>query len=299
MSVANGEADASAGLLDSKTALQPFLEIMSDSSSSSNLSTVRSLALKILSHPQIFCGFDEFKSRCRLEDASSLMNTLDLFSFGTLKDYYTQSNDNKDYYLPLNEPALAKLSQLTVLTCIQEACMQGETSISYDSLAEALGSTAMQDEPIRDTEDVLIRCVYSNVLRGKLCQKTKSFGWTGETLPVVLSRDVASTSLPGLLSALEGLGQRLLESQASVADAQEQVTDNLSKTAEYWTSSLQDQKKYVDDKGSGMRFGGDRQIPGSSSSGSASASIDLRRSSKRSRGGMAGSFLADTSGYRR
>jgi len=297
MSTANGEADASTGLLNSNTALQPFLDILSDSSSSSNLSTVRSLALKILAHPQIFCGFDEFKSRCRLEDAAArLMNTLNLFSFGTLKDYYAQSND-KDYYLPLNEPALAKLGQLTILTCIQEACMQGETSISYDALAEALGSSAMQDEDIRDTEDVLIRCVYSNVLKGKLCQKTKSFGWTGETLPVVLSRDVAPSSLSGLLSALEGLGQRLQESQTSVAEAQEQVTDNLSKTAEYWTTSLQEQKKYLDDKGTGMRFGGARQMPGSSSS--ASASIDLRRSSKRSRGGRAGSFLADTSGYRR
>mmetsp|Transcript_17557 Transcript_17557/g.36194 ORF Transcript_17557/g.36194 Transcript_17557/m.36194 type:complete len:292 (+) Transcript_17557:147-1022(+) len=285
----NGEADASTGLLDSDAFLKPFVDILEDSSSRRNLSTVRSLVLKILAHPQIFTGFDEFKSRCQIEDGS-IRNTLDLFSFGTLKDYYANQSDNKDYYLPLNDTALVKLSQLTVVTCIQEACLQGETSISYDALAESLGS--MQDESIRDTEDVLIKCVYSNILKGELCQKTKSFGWTGERLPVVLSRDVAPSSLSGLLEALEGLGQRLEESQTSVSHAQEQVTENLQTTAEYWTNSLQNQKKFMDEKGSSRLL--TRQVPGSSS-----ASLNPRRSSKRSRGGMAGSsFPADASGYR-
>jgi hypothetical protein len=339
MSSANGDAETTTGLLDSDSFMRPFLDILKDSSSSSsmNISTVRSLALKVFAHPQIFCGFDEFKSSCLLllegdsggsGASQSLFHTLDLFSFGTLKDYTNRTE--KDYYLPLNEPALAKLSQLTVLTCIQTACFHGETSISYDSLAEALGSAssagAMQEEGSmannRDIEDVLVRCVYADVLKGKLCQKTRSFGWRGERLPVVLSRDVSPDRIPDLLLALEGLGQRLEESGKDVAEAQEHVTQGLEETAQFWMS-LQSQKKLSlgggDAKGSvgvgvpsGVGqprfFAGGRQGPGGFAgpsgsgptfgTGASQGMNNPRRSSKRSRGGMAGSFLADTSGFR-
>ena len=267
----------------------------------------------------------------------SLFNTLDLFSFGTSKVYAKYQQMDKEYYLPLNEPALAKLSQLSVLTCIQQACFNGETSISYDSLAETLGSSslpAMQEDGsssssttlmanIRDIEAVLIRCLYVNVLKGKLCQKTRSFSWRGERLPVVLARDVSPGHILDLLSALEGLGQRLEESGKDVAKAQEQVTQGLEKTAEYWIS-VQSQKKIslveIHTKGTGSGgassgggqsssrfFGGGRQGPGtilgqgstgSGAPGSGSQGINSRRSSKRSRGGMAGNFPTDAAGFR-
>jgi len=351
--IANGETENAAELLDSDAFMRQFLDILKDSSSSSmNLSTVRSLALKIFAHPQIFCGFDEFKSRCLPlllpqgensshsgSPSSSLFNTLDLFSFGTLKDYtnHPQQTDDDEYYLPLNEPALAKLSQLSVLTCIQQACFNGETSISYDALVEALGSStssavAMQEDGAssspttsmmantRDIEDVLIRCLYANVLKGKLCQKTRSFAWRGERLPVVLSRDVSPDQISDLLSALEGLGQRLEESGKDVAEAQEQVTQGLDETAQYWMS-VQSQKKISLDethtKGTGggsssgggqssSRFyGGGRQDSGAfpgqghtTGSSGAQGINNPRRSSKRSRGGMAGNFLSDAAGFR-
>jgi len=351
MSTAGGETENATGLLDSDASMRPFLDILKDSSSSSmNLSTVRSLALKIFAHPQIFCGFDEFKSLClplllsqgdnssySSSPSRSLLNTLDLFSFGTLKDYTNHQQTDKEYYLPLNEPALAKLSQLSVLTCIQRACFDGETSISYDSLVEALESTsvaAMQEDGasfsstttmanIREIEDVLIRCLYANVLKGKLCQKSRSFGWRGERLPVVLSRDVSPEQISDLLSAVEGLGQRLAESGNDVGKAQEQVTQGLEETAHYWISVQSKKKMSLDEihtKGtdgggtfsegghlSSRFFGGGRQAPGafsgqgstdSAGPGSGSQGINPRRSSKRSRGGMAGNFLTDAAGFR-
>lgn len=342
--VANGETENATELLDSDAFMRQFLDILKDSSSSSmNLSTVRSLALKIFAHPQIFCGFDEFKSRCLPlllpqgensshsgSPSSSLFNTLDLFSFGTLKEYTNKnhSQTDEDYYLPLNEPALAKLSQLSVLTCIQQACFNGETFISYDALVEALGSTssaaAMQEDGAsssptsmmantRDIEDVLIRCLYANVLKGKLCQKTRSFGWRGERLPVVLSRDVSPEQISDLLSALEGLGRRLEESGKDVAEAQEQVTQGLEETAQYWISVQSQKKTSLDEthnRGTGSGgasigggqsssrfYGGGRQDPGAPRSGSQGIN-NPRRSSKRSRGGMAGNFLSDAAGFR-
>ena len=287
----NGEAETTTGLLDSSASLKPFLDILGSSNSAKvNFSTVRSMALKIFAHPQIFTGFDEFKSRCAsllTEDSASasLFRTLDLFSFGTLKDYNDQAG--KDYYLPLNEPALAKLGQLTVLTCIQEACFRGETSVSYDVLAEALGSAsavAMQEDgaasaSVRETEAVLIRCVYSNVLRGKLCQKTKSFGWKGEQLPIVLSRDVASESVAGLLSALQGLGQRLEQSQQDVGNAQGEVTNSLQSTADHW-NALEAQKKIPMDDG---KVSASSLLGRGSVGNTLGGSLNPRRSSKRSR----------------
>ena len=329
MSTAKSEADATTGLLDTDAAMRPFLDILKDGSSSNmNLSTVRSLALKTFAHPHIICGFDEFKSSCSpllLPQAknspnysdggphSSLFNTLDLFSFGTLSDYNIHQKAGSEYYLPLNEQALRKLSQLTVLSCIQEACLNGNTSISYDSLTKPLGLT----EDIRVVEDILIRCLYANVLKGKLCQKNRSFGWRGECLPVVSSRDVPPTQISNLLSALQGLEQRLEESQNDVTDAQEQVTQGLEGTAQYWKSIHSQEKALLDEflskggnskggMGGGERpsslasllFDGGRQVSGGLMGHGSTGGSDAakgRRSSKRSRGGPAGK---DAPGYR-
>lgn len=325
----SGETDTSGGLLDTDAAMRPFLDILKDGSSSNmNISTVRSLALKSLAHPHIFSGFDEFKSHCLQflspatgsHASNSLFHTLDLFSFGSLKDYKEEEQADEKF-LPLNEACLTKLSQLTVLTCIQQACHKGEIRISYDYLAEALGlaSVAMEDgspaaaTAIRDVEDVLIRCLYANVLKGKLCQRTCSFGWQGESLPVVSSRDVSSTQIPNLLAALQGLSHRLEESRKDVAIAQKQVTQGLEDSAQYW-KAVQDQHKTGKDKShskGSCKSGFDNSGGQSSSSrffggltggflnqrASGSPSSNPRRSSKRSRGGMGGNFLMD-GGYR-
>mmetsp|Transcript_70658 Transcript_70658/g.143495 ORF Transcript_70658/g.143495 Transcript_70658/m.143495 type:complete len:345 (+) Transcript_70658:235-1269(+) len=343
MSMANGETEGTTGLLDSDAVMLPFLDILKGASSSNmNLSTVRSLALKTFAHPEIFCGFDEFKSHSSplllpqgenssqsSSPNSSLFNTLDLFSFGSLKDYTDRQQTDREYYLQLNETALAKLSQLSVLACIEQACFKGKSSIPYSILAEALGHTAeaaMQEDVgpsstanIREVEDILIRCLYANVLKGKLCQKTRSFGWQGERLPVVLSRDVSPGEIPDLLSALRGLGQRLEESGEDLVQAQEQVTLGLEYTANYWKSvqrSVQKMENIAYEErllksGSGGPGGGEHSVSSSrflgggrigsmfGQRGTSSAETGARRSSKRSRGGMAGNLVTDAAaGFR-
>jgi len=331
MMSSNSETDATSGLLDSSTVMRSYLDILKDGSSTNmNISTVRSLALKTIVHPQIFCGFDEFKICCSQLILSqeqttatyankSLFNTLDLFSFGTLKDYLKQGESavqTNEYYLPLNEPALAKLRQLAVLTCVQKACFDGKTRILYDDVAEALGLTTdtMQDgnsssdaattASIRDVEDVLIQCLYANVLKGKLCQKTSSFGWQGENLPVVSSRDIPSTRIPNLLSELQGLDQRLEESGIEVTQTQEQVTKGLEDAAHYWKTVRKQKNTAQDESFSKVSGGGGTSITrgffgehsGENRHESSSGGPGInnpRKSSKRSRGGMSGKFHID------
>mmetsp|Transcript_21743 Transcript_21743/g.35001 ORF Transcript_21743/g.35001 Transcript_21743/m.35001 type:complete len:312 (+) Transcript_21743:36-971(+) len=298
------------GLLEAEAAIQPFLDILKEDSVV-NLSTLRSIVLKILVHPELFCGFDQFKSLCSSllqgdATAVALGNTLDLFSYGSLRDYTQKQQQAPDYYLPLNDLAQTKLGQLTVLTCIQEACFHGATRISYAALAESLGwinaEQPQQDDGwIRNVEDILIRCLYAKALKGKLCQRTRSFGWETESLPVVCARDVPTTQIPRLLAALKGLGRRLESSENEVAQAQGQVTQGLEEASQFWCS-IQEKKKTAQSesmfKGSGAGGAASQQRPfGFDPSGGDSRSAarsSSSRSSKRSRGGFGGNFATDT-----
>jgi hypothetical protein len=329
------------GLVDSDAAIQPYLDVVKKDGQSMNLSTLRSLILKILADPETFCGFDDFKSHCGCfatpnggadvmagtTSASSnnslcMANTLDLFSYGTLKDYTKRQSESmmdtngSSYYLPLTDPSLMKLAQLTVMMCIQKACWNGETRISYSVLADALGyvtddseidmsgggsTTTSRDSLIRKVEDVLIRCIYSRTLKGKLCQKTRGFGWETESLPVVASRDVnPTTQIPLLLATLQNLGQRLDASSAELAQAGQQVTEGLADADRHW-KAVQDSHKHakaeIKNRGGGMSSrlgtGGPGGAQRYDSSGSARSTAV--RSSKRSRPGVA---FTNESGFR-
>jgi hypothetical protein len=291
------------GLLHAEAAMQPFLDLLKEDVSL-NISTVRSLVVKVLSHPEIFCGFDQFKAAARsaLQGDATISNTLDLFSFGTLNDFLQKQQQAPDFYLPLNESAQAKLSQLTVLTSIQDACFHGKLRISYSSLAEALGwinpgQTPPDDSWIRNVEDVLIRCVYASALKGKLCQKSRSFGWEHETLPVVCARDVSPNSLPQLLAAIQGLGERLESSEKEVVQAQGYVTQGLTEASSFKNSIKTKETEALAESSSGKGRQGLGHALGFNFGGGSGgpAGRSARASNKRSRGG--GSF-ANESAFR-
>ena len=301
------------GLLDTAAAMKPFLDILGEDGGSLNIVTLRSMVLKVLVHPEIFCGFDEFKSHCSTvfqgdtsAAASSLSNTLDLFSYGTLKDYNQKQQEAADFYLPLNDQAQTKLAQLTILSRIQEACIHGMTRITYASLAESLGwinnEQAQEDETwIRKTEDVLIRCLYAGALKGKLCQKTRSVVWETESVPICISRDVPPSQIGDLLAALKGLERRIEASEKEVGQAEGQVMGGLQSAAQYW-KAVQEKKKAAQSdamyKGAGQGGSSQRGVFGGVAaqwldSGGAGARSTSSRSNKRSRGGLGGNFVAD------
>jgi hypothetical protein len=297
-------------LLDTDSVLKPFLEAVQESVT--NVSTLRAIVLKVLSHSHIFCGFDELKAlivKGGVDDAA-LLATLDLFSYGTIQDY----SQSASMYLPLNDTQLSKLRQLTLLTCVQQACQNGDSTLSYETLREALGLLQQEDDNNnnnnRALEQVLIACLYVRVLNGKLCQKSQRLLLT--TVPVCCPRDVPLSNIATtLLAQFQALQQRLEASHGELQTAQTSVSNSLEQTANYW-KSVEEKKNKAQNQ-----VQNHHQAPSSSNSGGVggggSASGNVRfgvwpeanttttnssgvrrssasRNSKRSRGGLGGSF---------
>ena len=164
-------------LLDTELALKPLLELAS-SSAHSNASMLRTVVLKAISDPKVFCGFDEIKTILQPGlsaagvEGEVLTRTLDLFSYGTYSDYQKQIQQQPESFLTLSDTHIFKLRQLTILTLVEKACLTrsdgggvdenavptttgermdannkiGGCCVSYHTLAEALGFT----NPIMD-----------------------------------------------------------------------------------------------------------------------------------------------------
>jgi len=269
-------------LLDESPALAQFLELVGQSSAS----TLRAVVLKVLSHPEIFCGFDQLKAiiKEKVED-SQLLDTLDLFSYGVYQDY----SQNQDKYISLSEPQLAKLRQLTVLATVHEACRNGVSIIGYEPLAEALGTDA---DNRRTIEQVIISCLYARVLNGKLCQKSQQFN---VAVPPCCSRDIKPAQITDILITLESLRDRLDSSNVRLEKAQSFVRGSVERDDAHW-KSVTEQAKQAQSQASNAATGSSApNVRNALSAGwSADQGIAGRRSSasrqsKRSRGGM-GSF---------
>lgn len=299
--------------------LRSYLDVLQHDAAAGKLTTTSAspIIVKILSHRNIFCGFDQVKAVIcdgRSNGSGSLENspefskicaTLDLFSFGTLRDYHSAQPDN-DKFLTLNDHARTKLAQLTVMTSVQNASGRGLMSITYKALAEALGWDDDGDDPAsvattsRRVVDCLVKCLYADVLRGKLCQRTKTFSWEGQALPVVCPRDVPPSQISTMLETLKGLEQRLAVSIDELRQNEGVVLKNLEQDAKYW-HAIQDRCKNARSEGdaksfssmnvgvggprgagAGPVFGAGSQFPSGRQTGA--GSVGGPRSSKRSRG---------------
>eukprot|EP00529_Nitzschia_sp_RCC80_P026557 CAMPEP_0113446102 /NCGR_PEP_ID=MMETSP0014_2-20120614/3529_1 /TAXON_ID=2857 /ORGANISM="Nitzschia sp." /LENGTH=281 /DNA_ID=CAMNT_0000337175 /DNA_START=126 /DNA_END=971 /DNA_ORIENTATION=- /assembly_acc=CAM_ASM_000159 len=274
------------------------------------MATARPIIMKIVGHRNIFCGYDQAKSIiiASINGAPDTTNgvvelsTLDLFSYGTIKDYTA----NPTMYMTLNDQAVTKLAQLTVMSCIQDSSSKGKMSISYQELAQALGwdnnnnnitgdnGDGSNNNNDRRVVDVLIQCVYADVLRGKLCQKTKTFSWAGQPLPVVLSRDVPQQQISNLLTSLRGLEGRLAESVDGLKKNERVVLKKLEDDAKYWNvieerrnkAQADGEAKSMMDLAGGFRGGpgGGMMGGGGTGGGGGGRHAGGPRSSKRSRG---------------
>ena len=291
----------------SSSELRSFLDILQQqqqqqgATTKLSMATARPILIKILGHRNIFCGYDQVKSvlaRSGAVDAdtsSSLeLSTLDLFSYGTVRDYTA----NPANYMTLNDQALTKLAQLTVMSCIQESSSKGRMSVSYQELAQALGWDGTVDDDGNNNDgrvvNVLIQCVYADVLRGKLCQKTKTFSWAGQPLPVVLSRDVPQHRISNLLTTLRDLEGRLADSVDGLKNNERIVLKKLEDDAKYWNviqerrnkAQADGEAKSMMDLAGDFRGGPRGGIMGGAGTGSSGGGRQPGgpRSSKRSRG---------------
>lgn len=85
------------------------------------------------------------------------LETLELFAFGTYKDYL----NNKSKFIDLSPAQMKKLQHLTIVTLATKS-----KCISYNVLLLELDI-----KNVRDLEDLIIEAIYADIIHGKLDQK--------------------------------------------------------------------------------------------------------------------------------
>mmetsp|Transcript_27830 Transcript_27830/g.64464 ORF Transcript_27830/g.64464 Transcript_27830/m.64464 type:complete len:283 (+) Transcript_27830:83-931(+) len=275
--------DSLSSLLEDDSALEPMLQ-MAEDCASSNISTIRTLVMKVLTDPQIHSGFDQIKQALRQSLSSSaegeiMLRTLDLFSYGSYKDYKSADSGQ---YLSLTDAQLFKLRQLTVLSLVQQSCLRTTQvgRVSYDTLQQELG--------MEEVEDLVVSCIYSCLIMGKLCQKTRALVVSSEHGPPCRSRDVPPSQTGFLLETLKGLAQRLDDTMARTEHTKNEVQARKDAHDKFWRQA-EDRKQKVGAVASSSSGASD--VWGTTTGSGSFRRSDVgrsARSSKRSRGGLAG-----------
>lgn len=213
-----------------ESTLGPYLEA---AASSKNAAAIRAVVVKALQDPDLFAGYDQIKAVVGGTEGcggsggvdTTLIDTLDLFSYGTFQDYL-QEQQQSNKYLPLNEPQLAKLRQLTVLSLIESSCLQCQNKVSYASIQQGL-NMAGDDDLVknRETELILSQLLAARVVVGKLSQKEQAFliGAAPSTGPLVRPRDVHPSQVANMIAAVQRLRSKLNESHAFIGEQQNQI----------------------------------------------------------------------------
>lgn len=250
-------------MLDTDAALEPLLQMAKESSKSND--TNRTLVMKALSDPSIFCGFDQIKATLELQDDHVLGKTLNLFSFGTYSDYKTAEPGT---FVSLADAQVLKLRQLTVLSLVQTACFQVSPIIPYATMAEALDVNSQMEL----VEDILVSCIYSGMVGGELCQQSQSF-ILSSTMPFK-SRDVPPSQTKELLDRLISFRAQLEGTMEHMVEATNGVQSQKQSHEAFWKQHepADNQKPAATDRFPGFRS---RERP------------TARSSNKRSRGGLA------------
>jgi len=126
---------------------------------------VAAIILQALQNPNTFV-FAELLEVPSVQQLSSGENqqsfaTLELFAYGTFASY----RENTSKYIELSPVLVKKLKQLSVVSI---AAVQ--KSIPYSVLLHELAL-----ENVRELEDLIIDCMYANIIKGKLDQNEQRF----------------------------------------------------------------------------------------------------------------------------
>uniref|UniRef100_A0A7S2ULA8 PCI domain-containing protein n=1 Tax=Attheya septentrionalis TaxID=420275 RepID=A0A7S2ULA8_9STRA len=185
----------------SSSSSDPMAQFLQLASTASSPAILRSMVHRALSHPRIHAGFAELKEACTGKSPNAdLIHTLDLFSYGTYRDYRhppitvttdtdtDTDTDTEPYYMDLNEAQLQKLKRLTVVTIVRDAMTSTSSSgnpvastkqrpgvVPYATFRDALEIEGDEKETLSGVEEMLMACVYSHWIHGKLDQRTMQF----------------------------------------------------------------------------------------------------------------------------
>ncbi len=243
--------------------LQPSSSL---SPSSSDNGYTSAIIQKALSDSDLYTGFAQLRSLPTVQQLNlklapnqshPLINTLDLFSYGTYADY---ASAQEGTYISLTDAQLYKLKALSVISAVHQNCQKssisnndsmdhtdppklsgrqrrrnlrnqeekssqttinsGDTNtntVPYSTLQSAIGiqTNEHSNAEIRQLEDLLIHCIYSNLLPSgsKLDQKRMCLICNLSTThdetdssSEVLCRDIhLENDLPAMIQALEVL----------------------------------------------------------------------------------------------
>jgi hypothetical protein len=302
-------------LLNSDEALQPLLQLAQESANS-NISMIRTVVMKALSDPKVFCGFDQIKATLQQgalqqgAEGDPILRTLDLFSYGTYHDFH---NATAGTYLTLSDAQVLKLRQLTLLTLVQKACsssnsmgQKGCVVVPYQIMASELGfvTSAIEDggktldqAVLRQVEDIALSCIYAGIVAGKLCQKTSALFVHSRHGPPCRHRDVPLSEVPAMLQTLQLFLKDNLEQTCWKQEQQHQTVQMQLDASRNYLKTVLDRKKKAENssalgRGAGWAanaaadaVGGppqERRLSDHNMGGNA------RRQSKRTRGSVSG-----------
>merc|ERR1712154_615351 len=118
---------------------------------------------QILGTSSIF-SFGEFLSHQNVKalkgsSEGQWLDALELFAYGTFGDY----RKNKKKYPSFNNKQLAKLKQLSIVTLAGQSTTK---ILYYNTLQQQL-----EIKTVRELEDLIIDCIYSQLITGKLDQR--------------------------------------------------------------------------------------------------------------------------------
>lgn len=171
------------GDADGASALQQFCLL----AKSAKGAACTSLITQALEHQGVFVFGELLDMPCVKELAGTSsapsLELLKLFAYGTWTDYKRQAAQ-----LPaLSEAAATKLKMLSVVTLSTKSKI-----IAYDVLMRELEISS-----VREVEDLLIRCIYGELLNGKLDQQLKQLD-----VHTCIGRDIHPSEIATMLETL-------------------------------------------------------------------------------------------------
>lgn len=163
------------------------------------------LVLQAIEAPNVFV-FGELLQvdgikELELNDAhSKYWKLLQLYAFGTYKDYQAEPNS----FPELNELQIKKLRLLTIATLASKSKF-----VSYKILQENLGL-----DSLRNLEDLIIEAVYADMFKGKINQKEQRV-----EVDFVIGRDIQPRMIDEIITTL-GSWSRNCEEAMEYLDTQ-------------------------------------------------------------------------------
>ncbi|XP_019771857.1 COP9 signalosome complex subunit 7b isoform X2 [Dendroctonus ponderosae] len=120
-----------------------------------------------------------------LADTHSVyFNTLNLFAYGTYKDY----TNNQQNFIELTPGQKKKLHHLTIVTLATKS-----KCIPYERLLQEL-----EIKNVRDLEDLIIEAIYADIIHGKLDQKNSQL-----EIDYAIGRDIRPEDVKVIINCLQ------------------------------------------------------------------------------------------------